>query len=111
MAVGERLICAASALVEGGLGVRFDVQWAGEMTPAFVVRYDGAPVAYLNRCGHVPVEMDFNAGEFLIFRAYILYALRMAHYMIRNPALVVVAHAMAGVCISWLCWNVTAIFF
>jgi len=64
MAAQLRLICAANALEEGGLGVRFDVQWAGEATPAFVTRYNGHPVAYLNRCAHMPVEMDFNAGEF-----------------------------------------------
>ncbi|MHB1231729.1 MAG: Rieske (2Fe-2S) protein [Burkholderiales bacterium] len=64
MAARARLICASSALEEGGKGVRFEVPWAGETMPAFVVRYDGRPVAYLNRCGHVPVELDFNAGEF-----------------------------------------------
>ena len=64
MAVNERLICSSDALLEGGLGVRFEVLWAGEMTPAFVARYAGKAVAYFNRCGHVPVEIDFNAGEF-----------------------------------------------
>ena len=83
MAVGERLICAASALEEGGLGVRFEVQWAGEATPAFVVRYDGAPVAYLNRCGHVPVEMDFNAGEFFDLSG--LYFVCATHGALYDP--------------------------
>ena len=64
MVAGERLICASNALQEGGLGVRFEVNWAGESTPAFVVRYNGLAVAYLNQCAHVPVEMDFNAGDF-----------------------------------------------
>ncbi len=83
MAVGERLICAASALEEGGLGVRFEVQWAGEATPAFVVRYDGAPVAYLNRCGHVPVELDFNHGEF--FELSGLYFVCATHGALYDP--------------------------
>ena len=83
MAVGERLICAASALEECGLGVRFELQWAGEKTPAFVVRYDGAPVAYLNRCGHVPVEMDFNAGEF--FELSGLYFVCATHGALYDP--------------------------
>lgn len=83
MAAGERLICAASALEEGGLGVRFEVDWAGEKTPAFVVRYDGAPVAYLNRCGHVPVELDFNAGEF--FELSGLYFVCATHGALYDP--------------------------
>ena len=64
MAADQRLICASDALEEGGQGVRFEVQWAGEITPAFMTRYNGRAVAYLNQCAHVPVEMDFNAGEF-----------------------------------------------
>ena len=64
MVTGQRLICASGSLQEGGLGVRFEVSWAGENVPAFVVRYNGHAVAYLNQCAHVPVEMDFNAGDF-----------------------------------------------
>lgn len=64
MAESLRLICDSDQLEEGGLGVRFDVDWYGERAPAFVVRFDGAARAYLNRCGHVPVELDFNPGEF-----------------------------------------------
>lgn len=32
---------------------------------AFALRFDGRVVAYLNRCLHVPVEMDWQPGEFL----------------------------------------------
>lgn len=32
---------------------------------AFVLRFEGQPVAYLNRCAHVPVELDWQPGEFL----------------------------------------------
>lgn len=64
MAAHTRLICASNALEEGGHAVRFEVQWAGETTPAFVVRYNRRAVAYLNRCAHVPVELDFNPGDF-----------------------------------------------
>lgn len=64
MVTCQRLICASADLREGGLGVRFEVNWAGQSTPAFVVRYNGHAVAYLNQCAHVPVELDFNAGDF-----------------------------------------------
>ena len=84
MAARERLICAADALLEGGLGVRFEVLWVGETTPAFVVRYDNVPVAFLNRCGHVPVEIDFNAGAF--FDASGLYFVCATHGALYDPA-------------------------
>ena len=58
-------VCASAALAEGGDGVRFDVPAAGGAPlPAFVVRYDGLPRAYLNRCSHVPVELDWQPGRF-----------------------------------------------
>lgn len=60
----EQLICAAADLQESGLGVRFEVTIAGEVLPAFVVRHEGQVQAYLNRCAHIPVEMDFQEGDF-----------------------------------------------
>ena len=64
MAAAERVICDASALAEAGDGVRFEVTHAGETVSAFVVRYDGEPRAYLNRCAHVPMELDWMPGKF-----------------------------------------------
>lgn len=64
MAVHERLICASAALAEAGRGVRFEVDYFGRPEPAFVVRYKGGVHAYLNRCGHVPMELDWTEGEF-----------------------------------------------
>jgi nitrite reductase/ring-hydroxylating ferredoxin subunit len=64
MAEDQRLICASSALEEGGRGVRFSVQRSGEAVPAFAIRYDGVARAYVNRCAHVPVELDWIEGEF-----------------------------------------------
>lgn len=60
-------VCASDALAEGGAGVRFElpVPHAGAPTQqAFVVRYDGRPHAWLNRCAHVPVELDWLPGRF-----------------------------------------------
>ena len=64
MAGSKRLICEADALVEGGRGLRFNIEWHGRPEPAFAVRYDGAVRAFLNRCAHVPVELDWNEGDF-----------------------------------------------
>jgi nitrite reductase/ring-hydroxylating ferredoxin subunit len=64
MAAGERLICAAADLVDRGRGVRFELDRHGVREPAFAVRYGGKAYAYLNRCAHVPVELDWQPGEF-----------------------------------------------
>ena len=64
MAGPPRLICPASAIEEGGLGVRFEVEYFGEPAPAFVVRAEGRAVGYLNRCAHVAMELDWLPGRF-----------------------------------------------
>lgn len=53
-------VCASNQLQEGGYGVRFLV----EHGPAFAVRHAGRTVAYLNRCAHKLVELDWQEGEF-----------------------------------------------
>lgn len=60
MAQRERLICAAGELAEQGKGVRFALSRADKPQAAFVVRFDGQPRAFLNQCGHVPVELDWR---------------------------------------------------
>ena len=60
----ERLICASDALVDSGRGVRFEVEYFGAATPAFAVRYAGRVHAYLNRCAHVAMELDWQEGVF-----------------------------------------------
>ena len=64
MAEQERLICASGALEESGKGVRFEVEYFGEAAPAFVLRFGGRVHAYLNRCAHMPMELDWREGEF-----------------------------------------------
>ena len=64
MAERERLICASGALADSGRGVRFEVEYDGRLTPAFAVRYGGTVHAYLNRCAHVAMELDWQEGVF-----------------------------------------------
>ena len=64
MAATKRLICDAAEVEEGGLGFRFEAPEAGKMTPAFVVRFEGTVRGYINRCAHVPVELDWQPGRF-----------------------------------------------
>ena len=75
-------ICAADSLSEGGKGVRFPVTAGGEDTSGFVVRYDGAVRAYLNRCAHVPIELDWNEGDFFdISGLYLMCSTHGAIYL------------------------------
>lgn len=60
----ERVICASGDLAEAGRGVRFEVEYFGGPAPAFAVRKDGVVHAYLNRCAHVAMELDWQAGVF-----------------------------------------------
>jgi nitrite reductase/ring-hydroxylating ferredoxin subunit len=62
--VNRRLICNSDELADGGFGVRFTVERYGASEPAFAVRFRGKAYAYLNRCAHVPVEMDWQPREF-----------------------------------------------
>lgn len=93
MAHGERLICSADAVPEQGRGVRFEVDYYGLKQNAFVVRYDGTPRAYLNQCGHVPVELDWQEGEF--FDSTRLYLICSTHGTLYDPA--------SGRCVSGRC--------
>ena len=51
-------------LVDSGDGVRFEVPRGGVPVPAFAVRFDGQVHAYLNRCAHMPMELDWTPGRF-----------------------------------------------
>ena len=64
MADGPRLICPAAAVLDSGRGVRFEVEYFGDKAPAFLVRYHGKVHAYLNRCAHVEMELDWQEGVF-----------------------------------------------
>ena len=59
------LLCASDDLRESGRAWTFDVMEYGRPARAFVLRFDGAVVGYLNRCLHVPTEMDWQEGHFL----------------------------------------------
>ena len=56
-------LCNASDLVEGGEAVPFDINYAGQTCRAFAIRYEGLPHAYLNRCTHVAMELDWQPNQ------------------------------------------------
>lgn len=81
--MSERPICASEELAEGGVGVRFSVERHGVVEPAFVVRFRGQAHAYLNRCAHVPVQMDWQEGEFFDHSG--LYLICATHGALYDP--------------------------
>ncbi|ABE45561.1 Rieske (2Fe-2S) protein [Polaromonas sp. JS666] len=56
-------LCNASDLVEGGEAVPFDIDYAGLTCRAFAIRFEGLPHAYLNRCTHVAMELDWQPNQ------------------------------------------------
>ncbi len=58
-------LCRTDELAERGRAVVFDVLLWRQPARAFALRFDGRVVAYINRCAHVPTEMDWQPGEFL----------------------------------------------
>jgi len=57
-------LCNSTDLSDSGLAVPFDVMYAGQTCRAFAVRFEGQVQAYLNRCTHVAMEMDYQADRF-----------------------------------------------
>jgi nitrite reductase/ring-hydroxylating ferredoxin subunit len=93
MAQSERLICASEEVAEGGAGFRFAVTRFGREEPAFAVRFHGRVYAYMNRCGHVPVELDWQHGEF--FDTSKLYLICATHGALYSPES---GHCLGGRC-------------
>jgi nitrite reductase/ring-hydroxylating ferredoxin subunit len=82
-AVDEVFICDSASVEEGGHGVRFPVSAFGVAATGFVVRFKGRVYAYLNRCAHVPVELDWFKGEF--FESSKLHLMCSTHGAIYAP--------------------------
>lgn len=64
MAEEQRLICASADLAESGKGVRFTLSYRQREAAAFAIRFRGQVRCYLNECGHVPAQLDWQPGEF-----------------------------------------------
>lgn len=93
MVARERLICRSEDLLERGNGVRFEAAWMGGWEPAFAVRYRGRVHAYLNRCSHVPMELDWQEGRF--FDSAGLYLICGTHGALYAPD--------SGACVGGRC--------
>jgi nitrite reductase/ring-hydroxylating ferredoxin subunit len=76
-------ICDSAVLEEGGKGVRFPLTAGGEDGTGFAIRYNGTVYAYLNRCAHVPIELDWNEGQF--FESSGLFLMCSTHGAVYAP--------------------------
>ena len=56
-------ICAEADLAEGRAR-RFPVIHAGRNAEGFVARHHGRLVAFVNRCRHLPLSLDYGDAEF-----------------------------------------------
>ena len=56
-------LCNTSDLLEAGQALPFDVVYAGQSCRAFAVRFKGEAHAYLNRCTHVAMELDWQPNR------------------------------------------------
>jgi nitrite reductase/ring-hydroxylating ferredoxin subunit len=80
-AASPQRVCDAADLAERGRAIVFDVLHFRAPARAFALRFDGRVVGYLNRCVHVPTELDWQPGEFLdADREFILCSIHGAAY-------------------------------
>ncbi|MGB4812347.1 MAG: Rieske 2Fe-2S domain-containing protein [Methylophilaceae bacterium] len=83
----------SAELENGGQGLRFDLPDLGDLATGFVIRYQDKPYAYVNQCAHVPVELDWNQGEFFTRQKdFLICATHGAHYRPDN------GHCVIGPC-------------
>ena len=74
-------LCASADITERGVAWIWDVLLYGQPARAFALRFDGRLVAYINRCVHVPTEMDWQPGQFFdMDKRWILCSIHGAAY-------------------------------
>ena len=57
-------LCNSENLANGSAAVPFDVVYAGQTCRAFAIRFENHVHAYLNRCTHVAMELDWQPNQF-----------------------------------------------
>ena len=90
------LICHQDCLSSGGKAFRFQVQCAQieafpgmnaddeDYLPAFLIQYGDRYYAYLNRCAHVSMELDWNPVE--VFNEEQTHIVCATHYAVYDPS-------------------------
>jgi nitrite reductase/ring-hydroxylating ferredoxin subunit len=57
-------LCESRDLINSDLAVPFAVMFETRICAAFAIRYQDQVHAYLNRCAHIPMEMDYQPNRF-----------------------------------------------
>jgi nitrite reductase/ring-hydroxylating ferredoxin subunit len=83
LAIEPVRICPSDELIEGGAGLRRAGRYVDGDVVVFFVRYGGKAYGYLNRCAHVPMELDWTEGQF--FESSGLYLMCATHGAIYAP--------------------------
>lgn len=87
------VICSSGDLEVGGLGICFEVADESGNWPAFVIRHPQGVAAYINRCAHMALELDWDRGHFFdLDQRYLICATHGALY-----------EADTGECVSGPC--------
>jgi nitrite reductase/ring-hydroxylating ferredoxin subunit len=88
-------ICDCDQLESTGLAFRFQIRCADiaafpgmnadpeDYLPAFVIQFGNSYYAYLNRCAHIAMELDWNPGE--VFDTNHEYIVCATHYAVYQP--------------------------
>ena len=63
-AIESIALCNEADLVDSADAVPFDLLYQGQTCRGFAVRFEGQVHAYLNRCAHIPMEMDYQPNRF-----------------------------------------------
>ncbi len=93
------VICNSDDLKSGGTGVKFNLTVGSQPTPAFVVRFEDSIYAYLNRCAHMMLELDWDDAEY--FDTSGEYLICSNHGALYEPK--------TGVCVNGPCYGASLI--
>ncbi|MFT7227581.1 MAG: nitrite reductase/ring-hydroxylating ferredoxin subunit [Methylophilaceae bacterium] len=89
----QTIVLKSSDLQEQSLGLRFDLPQLGEHATGFVIRFKTKVYAYVNQCAHMPVELDWNEGNFFTAdKTFVICATHGAQYAPDT------GHCVAGPC-------------
>jgi len=87
------VVCRGEQVCERGLAVRFRLVTGEEVRPAFVIRVDGQVRAFVNRCGHLAMQLDWEEGA--VFDAQGRFLICATHGARYDP--------QSGRCVSGRC--------
>lgn len=80
----ESFVANAKDIEDLGPGVSFGVQKDGRIWSAFVVRFEGKALCYLDACAHMGIRLNRDTNEY--FRNRTKYLLCRSHGAIYDPA-------------------------